>query len=388
MIRKITMYILPVIVMIIALASSYGLVINKPVPEQIETPEASTAIRVVSVLPGRKQLTVQSQGSVIPRTQSELIPEVSGKVHWMSPNLVTGGYFKEGEILLQIDDRDYKSKVDRSKAAMKRTKAEHEHARFELKRLQELAKNKLTSQSQLENALRVQRITEANQQEAEIALVQAQRDLWRTELRAPFTGLVRNKSVDLGQFISRGQPIASLYASEFVEVRLPVTDNQLAYLDLPLGLLGEIPEEISPPVILTALYGGKHYRWQGRLVRTEAEIDMKSRMINVIARVKNNLSDEHPPLPIGLFVNAEISGRWVDNIVTLPRAAMRNGNQVLIVNNENRLVFRDVQLLRFDRDEVLVQSGLQIGELVNISPIQTVIEGMKVKPIQQEHKGA
>jgi RND family efflux transporter MFP subunit len=388
MLRKILMFTLPVIVLVIALASAYALVVTKPIPEQIETPESTTAIRVLRVVPGQRQLTVSSQGSVVPRTQSELIPEVSGRVHSISPNLVTGGYFEADEILLQIDDRDYKSKVDRSKAAVTRARAEDEHARFELKRLQKLAKNKLTSQSQLESAIRVQRIALATLQDAEIALVQAQRDLRRTQLRAPFTGLVRNERVDLGQFVSRGQSIASLYASDFVEVRLPIADKQLAYLDLPLGHRGEFSEADSPSVIISTFYGGQHYQWQGRLVRTEAEIDMKSRMINVIARVDSSKNSNQPPLPIGLFVNAEIEGRWVEDIISLPRAAMRNGNQVLIVDADNRLRFRDVEMLRFDREEVLVKSGLRPGELVNISPIQTVVDGMRVKPIQQDNKGA
>jgi RND family efflux transporter MFP subunit len=388
MFRKIMMFTLPAIVLLIALVSAYALVVTRPVPEQIESPESTTAIRVLTVVPGPRQLTVNSQGSVVPRTQSELIPEVSGRVQSISPNLVTGGYFEADEVLLQIDDRDYRSKVDRSKAAIKRARAEDEHARFELKRLQELAKNKLTSQSQLESALRVQRIAEATLQEAEIALGQARRDLWRTKLRAPFAGLVRNERVDPGQFVSRGQSIASLYASDFVEVRLPIADSQLAYLDLPLGHWGEFSEADSPNVIISAVYGGQQYQWQGRLVRTEAEIDMKSRMVNVIARVDNSKNPGQPPLPIGLFVNAEIEGRWVENVISLPRAAMRNGNQVLIVDDENRLRFRDVVMLRFDRDEVLVKSGLEPGELVNISPIQTVVDGMKVEPIRQDTRGA
>jgi len=382
------MFTLPVLILGVALVSSYALVITKPVQEQIESPESTTAIRVMPVIKSSQQLVVHSQGSVVPRTQSEMIPEVSGRVQWMSPNLVTGGYFEKDEILLKIDNRDYRSKVDRSRAMVKRARAEDEHARFELKRLQQLVKKRLTSQSQLESALRLQRIAEASLQDAGIALVQAQRDLTRTELRAPFTGLVRNERVDLGQFVSRGQSIASLYASDFVEVRLPVADNQLAYLDLPLGSRGELNAEDTPQVLLSTIYGGKRYEWIGRLVRTEAEIDAKSRMIHAIVRVDNRDNPDLPPLPVGLFVNAKIEGRFVDNLVALPRAAMRNGNQVLVVDEENRLRFRQVELFRFDQDRVLIKTGLKSGELVNVSPIQTVIEGMRVKPILQANKGA
>jgi RND family efflux transporter MFP subunit len=388
MLRKTLMFTLPVMILGVALVSAYALVVTRPIPEQIESPESTTAIRVMPVIQSSQQLVVHSQGSVVPRTQSELIPEVSGRVQWMSPNLVTGGYFEKDDVLLKIDNRDYRSKVDRSRATVKRARAEDEHARFELKRLQQLVKKRLTSQSQLESALRLQRIAEASLQDASIALVQAQRDLGRTELRAPFTGLVRNEKVDLGQFVSRGQSIASLYASDFAEVRLPVADNQLAYLDLPLGQRGELKIEDTPQVLLSTVYGGQRYEWIGRLVRTEAEIDAKSRMINAIVRVDNRDNPDLPPLPIGLFVNAKIEGRFVDNLVSLPRAAMRNGNQVLVVDAENRLRFRKVELFRFDQDRVLIQAGLKNGELVNVSPIQTVIEGMKVKPIQQANKGA
>jgi RND family efflux transporter MFP subunit len=313
MLKKTMMFTLSFVIIGVALVSSYALVITKPIPEQIESPESTTAIRVMQVLPTSLQMSVFSQGSVVPRTQSELIPEVSGRVQWMSPNLVTGGYFEKDEVLLKIDNRDYRSMVDRSHAALRRARAEDEHARYELSRLQQLVKNNLVSQSQLEAALRVQRIAASSLREAEIALSQAQRDLWRTELRAPFTGLVRNERVDMGQFVSRGQSIASLYASDFVEVRLPIADNQLAYLDLPIGLQGELDPDYAPKVILSTTYGGEKVQWTGRLVRTEAEIDARSRMVNAVARVDSLDNTGGPPLPIGLFVDAQIEGRMVDD---------------------------------------------------------------------------
>ena len=322
-----------------------------------------------------------SQGNVRPRIQSELIPEVSGRVKWMSPKLVSGGYFDKDEILLSIDDRDYRSSVARHQARVTRAKAEDEHARFELRRMQELVKNKLTSQSSLENALRNERVAQATLVEARISLEQAQRDLWRTEIRAPYEGLVRTERVDLGQFITRGQSVASIYASDSVEVRLPLADRQLAYLDLPLGYRGELTDALSPEVVLSTTYGGQRYEWIGKLVRTEAEIDSKSRMINAIVRVDKKLEDGPPPLPIGLFVAASIKGRTVENILSLPRAALRNQNQVLIVDKNNRLRYRSVEVMRIEKDKVIIIAGLEDGEVVSISPIQTVVDGMRVEPV-------
>ena len=370
-----------VVVLLGAVLTAYALVITAPQPELQALEEVATAIRTTQIEPTELRLVVRSQGNVVPRTESELVPEVSGKVEWKSPNLVNGGFFRADEVLLKIDQRDHRSVVDRNKAKVSRARAEDEHARFELKRLQELVKKNLTSQSNLEAALRSQRIATANLAEAEIALIEAKRDLWRTEIRAPYDGLVRSERVDLGQFVSRGQSIAAVYASDFVEIRLPIADSQLAYLDVQLGQRGELSASERPAAVLSTVYGGRHYEWMGELVRTEAEIDSRSRMVNAIVRVANADDGDHPPLPVGLFVNAEIQGRLVDDVVILPRAVLRNQNQVLVVDDDNRLRFRDVTLLRFDQDNVVINGGLEAGEIVNLSPLQTVIEGMRVNPI-------
>jgi RND family efflux transporter MFP subunit len=370
-----------VAVIFFAAIVAYGLVATAPHPEQMEPEEASTAIRVITSNKQDIRLEVHSQGTVLPREQSEVVPEVSGRVKWMSPNLVPGGFFKKDEILLSIDDRDYRSSVARSQANVTRAKAEDELAGFELNRLKELVKNNLTSQSTLENGLRNQRIAGAALLDARISLEQAQRDLWRTEIRAPYDGLVRTEKVDLGQFISRGQSVAAIYASDSVEVRLQIADKQLAYLDLPLGYRGELSKELAPDVILATEYGGQDYEWIGKLVRTEAEIDSKSRMITAVVRVDNDSESSHPPLPIGLFVTAVIKGKIVSDIFSLPRAALRNQNQVFVVDKDNRLRFRPVEVMRFEKDNVIISAGLEDGETVNVSPIQTVIDGMQVEPI-------
>jgi multidrug efflux pump subunit AcrA (membrane-fusion protein) len=182
--------------------------------------------------------------------------------------------------------------------------------------------------------------------------------------------------VDVGQFVNRGAPIATLYASAESEVRLPIADRQLAYLSIPVGTLGELPPEQQPRVTLTADYAGQSLRWEGRIVRTEAAIDTASRMIHVVARVDN--AQQPVPMSVGLFVNAEIEGLLADNIVRLPRAALRDGNQVLVVTGDDQLTHRTIDPLRLYQDEVFVRAGLTAGERVCITPLQTVIDGMRV----------
>ena len=248
--------------------------------------------------------------------------------------------------------------------------------------MQSLVKRNLVSRSQLENSLRAYRVAEASLQDATANFNQAEQDLARTQIRAPFAGLVRSENVDIGQFVSRGSPIATIYAGNQAEVRLPIADRQLAFLNIPVSIRGEIPQEFQPEVTLTAQYAGQTLKWKGNIVRSEAEIDVSSRMVQLVARVE---STSNPvPLSIGLFVSAEIQGLAAKNVVVLPREALRNDNQVLVVDDENRLRFRKIETLRLYQDDLLVQAGLEAGERVCISPLQTAIEGMVVNPVINE----
>ncbi len=356
-------------------------------------PEAvAPAVRVVEVAPASVRMIVHAQGTVSPRTEADLVPEVSGNVVWISPNLVSGGYFEEGEPLLRIDDRDYRSNLERARAAVNRTTAEDEFARFELERLQEMEARRLISPSDVETGMRAARVASAALDDARAALEQAERDLARTEVIAPFTGLVRAEQVDPGQFVSRGAPIARLYAVDYVEIRLPIADRQLAYLDLPPMQRGELDEATAPDVMLSAEFAGTRYQWHGKLARTEAEIDLRSRMVHAVARVsaaENAARDpDYVPPPVGLFVNAEIQGRSTEDIVILPRSAIRNGNQVLVVDDDSRLRFRTVDIARIYGEDAYIGGGLDHGDLVCISVLQAVVDGMRVEVVTDVGTGA
>ena len=373
---------IPALVVIASIFGAVTLMATSPelTPAAIEP--VAAMVRVKSVNPEPIQLKVHSQGTVVPNTESELIPEVSGRVTWKSPALVNGGYFSEGDVLLRLEANDYNSTLERARATLTRAEAEFEHARFEYQRLKSLEERQLTSKSQLENQLRGFRVAEATLQDARANYSQASRDLARTEIKAPFSGLVRRESVNIGQFVSRGAAVATVYSADTAEVRLPIADRQLAFLNLPMGHLGELPVDEQPTVTLKADYAGRKLSWTGRIVRMEAQIDTASRMVHVIARVTNEEQDV--PLSVGLFVKAEIDGLEVDDVVVMPRNALRNGNRVLVVDAENRLHYREITPLRLYRDEVLIRSGLEAGERVCISPLQTAIDGMLVDPIDED----
>jgi RND family efflux transporter MFP subunit len=371
----------PVAILLVGLGLAALIALNEP--EQILQPyePLPVSVRVTRVETGAEHLAISSQGSVQPRSQSELIPEVSGRVVWTSPALVDGGSFEAGDALLRIDDADYRNALQRSEAALTRAEVEYAYARDELRRLERLSEQNLASQSQLDGARRAFSVAEANLQESRANLEQAQRDLDRTELRAPFDGLVRSEQVDLGQFVSRGQSIGTIYATDFVEVRLPIAADQLVYLGMPVYVRGQLPESLRPPVTVSAEFGTARLQWRGELVRTEAEIDERSRMVYGVARLRLEQQEGLPMIPVGLFVQAEIRGRRVENVIRLPRSAIRDDNQVLVVDADDHLHFRQVSILRLEHDDVLISDGLADGELVCLSPMQTVVEGMRVQPV-------
>ena len=373
--------VIPTAIVLLFLSVAATLMATAPVLEPANDTPTPLTVRVRTIETESIELKVHSQGSVVPSTVSQLIPEVSGRVTWTSPSLVAGGYFEAGQELARIDDLDYRNAQDRANAALKRATAEVEHAKYEYRRLRSLAERKLVSRSALENGLRAYRVTQATFEDAQANSEQAKENVKRTVLRAPFTGLVRAENIDIGQFASRGQAIATLYANDVVEVRLPIADRQLAFLNLPPLRNGNFPKDMQPTVKLSADYGGQVRQWFGKIVRAEAEIDTSSRMVHLVARVES--SKDSQDLSVGLFVTAEIAGLAVENIVRLPRSAIRNDNQVLVVDTENRLRFRDIQPLRLYRDNVLINAGLNPGERVCISTVQTAIDGMAVNPIAE-----
>jgi RND family efflux transporter MFP subunit len=366
-------------VLLAAVAAAAGIIMSRPMPEQLTVSETTSAIRAMTVVKESLRLKIRSEGTVTPKTQTNVIPEIKGRVTWLSPNLVVGGYFQAGDLLVTIDAADYEARTGLAQAQLLRAEAELEHKRFEFKRLQQLIKDNLVSQSNLENAARAHKIAKANVIESKINLAQAERDLGRTKITAPFEGMVRSESIDIGQFVQQGAPIASIYASDAVEVRLPIVNAQLAYLDPANLQRGELDPATAPKIRLTARYAGTSFIWRGQLARTEGEIDAQSRMITAVARVRqDNQSPDVPPLQVGAFVAAEIEGQYLDDIVRLPRAALRPNSQVLIIDGDNRLRFRAVNVLRLENDFVIIDSGLESGEVVNLSPIQTVVDGMRV----------
>ena len=374
---------LPLVIVAAALVAAVTMIMNRP-PVEILTPVIEPpGVRVHEVTLSDAPLSVTSQGTVRPRTESQLVPEIAGRVTWVAPSFAEGGFFEAGDVLVKIDPFDYEQALvsARSQLAQARLRLAEEEAEAEVAQREwetlgrgdprELALRK----PQLEDA-------RASVAAAEAGVERATRDLQRAEIVAPYAGRVRTKNVDIGQYVRVGDALATVYAVDVAEIRLPLPDDELAYLDLPLSYRG-VEQQAQPGVTLRATFAGETHVWNGRIVRTESEIDSVSRMVHAVAEVEDPYAPgpnpNRPPLAVGMYVEAEISGRTVRDVAVLPRQALRGRDQVLVVTPDDRLSFRAVDVLRTSTESVILRAGLQANELVVISPLDTPTDGMRVQ---------
>jgi RND family efflux transporter MFP subunit len=378
-------FLLPIAVLGSALIAAVVMVLARPRVEARAPEVVAPRVRVVEAAPRDVRLSVKTQGTVVPRTESSLVPEVGGRVVWVSPALAAGGFFGAGEPLVKLDPTDYELRVKRAEAALASARSHATLASRNRDRQQQLAREELIATTSREDAEHAAAASAATLREAETALEQAERDLERATLTAPYDGRVREEQVDVGQFVERGTPLAKLYAVDYAEVRLPVPDADLAFLDLRLDHRGETPRDQGLPVVLSARFAGAEHTWDARIVRTEGEIDPKSRMVHAVARVddpyRRSAGDDRPPLAVGMFVEAEIVGREVPGAFVLPRAALRGADGALVVDGEDRLRERKLTVLRSSGEEVVVTGGLEPGDRVCVSPLEAAVDGMRVQAV-------
>ncbi|MEJ8568942.1 efflux RND transporter periplasmic adaptor subunit [Elongatibacter sediminis] len=392
--KKFLRIFLPVLVLGLAIVAFAALVsLGKGRnPERKESGTAAVLVEVETAQVQSLNLTVVSQGAVRPRTETVLVPEVSGRIVNVSPNFVAGGFFRGGEVLLQIDPSDYEAALKRAEANLASRQAQYadQKARSEqaLRDWQNLGREGEPS----DLTLRKPQLAEAlaGVLAAEADLQKARRDLERTRIRLPYDGLVRAKQVDIGQYVSPGTSLGVTFAIDTAEIRLPLTSRDLAFLKLPAATGGD--SESRPQVRLSAESSGVNGEWHAEIIRTEGVIDETSRVVYAVAQVVDpygvlGISDQQV-LRVGTFVRAEIEGIPADNVVVLPRAVLRTNDTVLIANESNELEIRPVDLLRSEADHIYVRGGIRDGERVISTPMSAPIPGMRLALTSDETPGA
>lgn len=365
-----------------ALISAMQALRPKIKPEEVTI--APPAVFFTVAAPRSVTLDVFAQGEVKPRTDINLTAEVAGRVVRTSDVFVVGGAFDEGDLLLKIEDVDYqvavtgaKARVAQAEELLRREEAESDLAQKDYEAL---------GRSEDPSALTL-RMPQLAQARAAYAAAKADYNaallnLQRTEIKAPFKGRVRERNAGVGQFISPGAPIGRIFSTDVAEIRLPLADADLAKLGLSFAFV-ETPENPGPKATLSGTFAGEFHQWQARIARTDGAIDPATRQISAIAVVDDPYgagADNGAPLPIGLYVDARIEGKPLDNAVVLPRSALYGRDTVYVILADNSLEERKVNVVSSDKDTITLAGGVADGERVATSPLRGAKGGDKVSP--------
>ncbi len=329
-------------------------------------------------------LDVSAQGEVRPRTDISLTAQVAGRVIKTSDEFVNGGAFKNGDLLIKIEDSDYRASTAAAKArvaqALEALRREEAEAALARRDYEDLGRSEDAS----ELTLRVPQLAQAraNYEATQAEHRAAQLNLERTEIRAPFQGRVRERIAGVGQYVSPGAQLGRIFSTDVAEIRLPLTDNDLAKLGLSLAFV-ETKENPGPPVRLSAMVAGRQHEWQARIARTDGAIDPATRQISAIAVVDDPYgegADNGTPLIMGLFVDASIEGQPYDNAFVLPRSALYGRDVIYVIASDDTLQQRTVGVVSSDRDTITIASGIEPGDRIVTSPLRGAGDGDKVSP--------
>lgn len=374
---------LPLAFILIASAVALLLIQSRPKAAQTAAPAPSLLVSVASAAREPVRFVVRTQGAVSPRTETTLVSEVAGQIVEVASAYVSGGFFEKGDVLLRIDPRNYESAVKRASAgvAQARTQVATENALAgyaleDWKRLRSVnAGNEQASDLTLRKPQLQEALATLEAREAELEM--AQEDLNRTVIRAPYDGMVREKIADIGQYVNVGSQLARTFAVDWAEVRLPVSQQDLSFLDLK-GL----EKGVRLPVAFRADIGAEAYSWSAEIVRSEGVFDAMSRVLYVVAQIQDPYDlagSGKEPLRMGTFVTAEISGNAGGNLFAIPRHALSRGDTIWIVDEQLKIQPRQVAIVRTDEAFAYVEAGLRDGERYATTPIDQPLPGMQVR---------
>ena len=369
--RKLKRFFLIFSIFAFAVVGAVGLGKMKPPPEKKDTADVAVLVDVLPLEATTVDFSIASQGTVKPRTETILSAEVSGTVVRISPKFVAGGVFQKGEELLRIDPTNYSVQVDQAVALVEQRQIEYDGA-------QKLRAQGYRAEAELAAAA-------AALAGAQAELTRARKDVERTSIRLPYEGMVRAKEVDIGRYLSPGTRLGVVFATDSAEVRLPLTDADLAFVELPgatdIAASGGMSD--GPKVEFSAVQRGVLTQWEGRIVRTEGVVDETNRVTFAVALIDDpyglHRSDDLPALPMGTFVGAKIAGVTASEVIRVPRSALRGRNQLMFVDDENRLRIRTVDVIRADAEFAYVGRGAEPGERICITSIEAPINGMLVR---------
>ncbi|WP_282130487.1 efflux RND transporter periplasmic adaptor subunit [Pseudoalteromonas aliena] len=380
--------IIPAAVIIAAVSIVFFIKGNPPEARRFGSPpKASISVVALELKPQSYQIMIDSYGTVKPRTQSLLVAQASGQIIDVSDDFREGGFFEKGDVLLKLDDRDHQAEVKSAQAnlltaeqGLLEEKARGQQAITDWKRLggAKQASSLVLREPQLAAA-------EAEVLSAQATLEKAMLDLERTKVTAPYAGRILSRSVDLGQVVSNNTQLATIYAIDSVEIRLPIKNKDLSFVNLPEQYRDGAKNQAGSIVQFTSDLVGEQ-TWQGQLARTEGAIDENAQQLYVVAKIndpyKATASNQYP-IKIGQYIKAQITGKTVPNALIIPNSTIYQGTYVYIVE-EGVLKRKDITLAWQNATQAMIKTGLQASDKLVITPLGQVSSGTRVNILGQQ----
>ena len=373
-----------IFVLVIGSIGMYALKESRSEVKHKKPPPPLPLVRVVDVAFASRTVSVSGHGTVLPLREISLVPQVAGKVVEISPAMVDGGAYKKGDVLLRIDPQDYEIAVTLAKARLKDAESKFVQAQEESTAAREEWAQLHGNNAPPPLVAKEPQLAAASAQlEASRAeLTKAELQLGRTRIRAPFDGRVAEKEVDIGQYVTTGQKLAFLYATQAAKIVVPLPTEDLAWFHVPGFTNGNGQ---GSDAVVEVQIAGETKQWPGCIVRSEGKLDQRTRMVNVVVRIENPYASR-PPLAVGLFANVTIQGLTLDKAALIPRAALRDNDQVWVVDPKGRLTFRTVEVSRLDFDGAIIGNGLKQDEQIVVSTLKGVSDGMRVRAVASNWK--
>lgn len=361
--------IVPFAILAVGIAGFAGFSAMKKPPEEKEAVDNTPIVAVETVTVEPMRLTVDSYGVVMPKYETQLIAQVTGQIVELSDTFVRGGFIKKGQLLARIDPSDYEAALIDAQATLASAQAALQKERAQGKVAEEEWK-RITDSSPTELSLRKPQLAQelARVKAAKASILRAQRNLERTEIIAPYDAMIDSREIGLGSFVTTGAPVGKLLGTDIAEVRLPVADNQLQFL---------IDQGQNAEVELSGTYAGQPQSWTAQIARSEGVVDNKSRMSFLVAEIKDpyGLNHQQPPIRFGAYVTADIFGINIERASTIPSYLINKG-RVPLLDEESKLRFVNIEVIRQDGSNIIVGEGLSHGDRLITSALDYPIDGM------------
>ncbi len=381
---------LPIVILLVGILLAVALIKTRSTPQRVARSYSGPLVEVMIAEPSMRQIVVPGTGTVQPTQAADITPQVSGQVKYISSRMVEGGFFKKGDLLFTIEKIDYELALERAKAnlaqaelELMRNESQAEIARLEWGRIKQGEARRANPLTLYEPQLKA---AEAQVASAKSVVKQAELDLSRTSVRAPFNCFIRSEQVDIGQYVRAGTRVATVAGTDRVEVVVPLQLEELAWLEIPRN--GRKIE--GSPATVRILVGEELQEWRGQIVRSFGEIDPRNRMAKVVVAVNDPYGKNQDEggskneLAPGMFVEVLMHGTEMTDVFVVPRGAVRDNDTVWTVDENKKLQIKKVGVARREKQEILVSSGLAAGDRVVLTGLAAAADGMLLRPQVRE----